>query len=339
MRRRLRRHLDAGFTLIELLITILILGIIATAALPLMSGFTERARDAQIEANVAAFETATQRYDVDHKVPIGFCVDTTTDTLFDISGEDGLGLWMQLVNPTDANGNILGASLDPSAGAFAYGSYLAPGSSPASLLLGAFTNPLAAKPAKSGGTVDPGSSGNETLVVGGELYINETDSGTTQEFAWRDGGGKRRFERICPNIFRDKLQGFYSELTDAGANSLLFRGATLVKHERGGDVKYRPIGPNCGRSSVQKDRKLVTERQLESAIDFANRKPDLSDKDLRKEMDQKHKNVHQVIEHHENNCAACEHDINARGSPVHNGDGTPHGYSWFAYFDIRNAPE
>lgn len=58
------RHLHArkGFTLIELLIVIVIIGVLAVALLPSLTGGTERARDAQRKGDLAELTNALEYY-------------------------------------------------------------------------------------------------------------------------------------------------------------------------------------------------------------------------------------------------------------------------------------
>jgi type II secretion system protein G len=55
-----------GFTLIELLIVVIILGILATIAIPQFGRITEKAKRAEADSNIAAIETAQAVYFLDH---------------------------------------------------------------------------------------------------------------------------------------------------------------------------------------------------------------------------------------------------------------------------------
>lgn len=57
---------DKGFTLIELLVVITIIGILAAIALPNYIKAKDKAREAEVKANVHAIQIALERYAVDH---------------------------------------------------------------------------------------------------------------------------------------------------------------------------------------------------------------------------------------------------------------------------------
>ncbi len=60
------RSNDRGFTLIELLVVITIIGILASIALPNYIKAKDKAREAEVKANVHAIQIALERYAVDH---------------------------------------------------------------------------------------------------------------------------------------------------------------------------------------------------------------------------------------------------------------------------------
>ncbi|MFA5855385.1 MAG: prepilin-type N-terminal cleavage/methylation domain-containing protein [Candidatus Gracilibacteria bacterium] len=77
-------YLKRGFTLIELLIVITIIGILAVALIPRITGGTARARDAQRKADLQQIATALQFYSDDNggKYPTGTepCASTVAET-------------------------------------------------------------------------------------------------------------------------------------------------------------------------------------------------------------------------------------------------------------------
>lgn len=60
------RFNDKGFTLIELLVVITIIGILASIALPNYIKAKDKAREAEVKANVHSIQIALERYAVDH---------------------------------------------------------------------------------------------------------------------------------------------------------------------------------------------------------------------------------------------------------------------------------
>ena len=60
------RHRETGFTLIELLIVIAVLGILAGAIIPNVSGFLKASKVAAANAELASVQTCAQVYYVDH---------------------------------------------------------------------------------------------------------------------------------------------------------------------------------------------------------------------------------------------------------------------------------
>ncbi|HEY9855102.1 MAG TPA: type II secretion system protein [Stenomitos sp.] len=59
-------RMQQGFTLIELLIVVVIIGILATVAVPNFAGAKDRARNSAVQANVHVVQVALERYAVDN---------------------------------------------------------------------------------------------------------------------------------------------------------------------------------------------------------------------------------------------------------------------------------
>jgi len=83
-RRRPRKR--AGFTLIELLVVVVIIGILASIAMPSFSMAQDKARNASVQANVHTMQTALEAYAAEFRgsYPAGW--DTGPDTYTDNSG-------------------------------------------------------------------------------------------------------------------------------------------------------------------------------------------------------------------------------------------------------------
>jgi general secretion pathway protein G len=58
----IRRHTDAGFTIIELVVTIAIIGILTTVALPLAELSIQRAKESELRAALRQIRTAIDEY-------------------------------------------------------------------------------------------------------------------------------------------------------------------------------------------------------------------------------------------------------------------------------------
>ncbi|MDB5096755.1 MAG: N-terminal methylation motif protein [Cyanobacteria bacterium RYN_339] len=70
----------AGFTLIELLVVVVIIGILASVAMPSFSMAMDKARNAKVQGNVKLLQTAVEQYASDYRgsYPGGFLQPTTT---------------------------------------------------------------------------------------------------------------------------------------------------------------------------------------------------------------------------------------------------------------------
>ncbi|WP_416191050.1 type IV pilin protein [Neisseria sp. CCUG12390] len=97
----------SGFTLVELLITIVILAILATIAMPSYQSFIRSTRLANVRSELAQNAKNLERFYTQKGTFVGFSNDTLIDnTYFDISFDDGPDVQP---NPSDA-GFILKAT-------------------------------------------------------------------------------------------------------------------------------------------------------------------------------------------------------------------------------------
>lgn len=91
-----KKNQNAGFTLIELLVVIIIIGILATIALPSFLNQTAKARGAEAKNNVGSMNRAQQSYFLEQQTfttdidELGIGMDNSTDN-FVYSAEEGTG--------------------------------------------------------------------------------------------------------------------------------------------------------------------------------------------------------------------------------------------------------
>lgn len=133
------RERAGGFSLLDVLIAIMLVGIIAAAVVPMIGDYSERAMLVRNYANLQEIGKAMTRYDLVHQAPLGYVYDSSQSPAAYVQyrPEDAIGFWRQLMNPTDANGNVLRDAVTASSGPFAYGPYLRGEGKAASLLLAA----------------------------------------------------------------------------------------------------------------------------------------------------------------------------------------------------------
>jgi|SRR6056297_1397921 len=80
---------NKGFTLIELLVVIAILGILAAVAVPRLAGFTDRAREANVEAGGETISSNVELYIAENGKPPVLSVLTTSSSDYYIKTDEG----------------------------------------------------------------------------------------------------------------------------------------------------------------------------------------------------------------------------------------------------------
>ena len=71
---------NKGFTLIELLVVIAIIGILSGIVLTALSGARDKAKDAQVQADLSGFRTAAELVYSNNNSYDGICETTTAET-------------------------------------------------------------------------------------------------------------------------------------------------------------------------------------------------------------------------------------------------------------------
>lgn len=112
---------QAGFTLIELLVVVVIIGILASVAIPNFMGAQDKAKNSGVQANAVNLQTALEQYAVDFA---GQYPDTTTNAAF-FGAASGYFTafprtpWntQQAANIAGGAGNVVGGAPDVALGA------------------------------------------------------------------------------------------------------------------------------------------------------------------------------------------------------------------------------
>ncbi|MBO9541866.1 prepilin-type N-terminal cleavage/methylation domain-containing protein [bacterium] len=108
---------QAGFTLIELLVVVVIIGILASVAIPNFMGAQDKAKNSGVQANAANIQSALEQYSVDFA---GQYPPTLTDNTFMGAGTGYITAFprtpwntLQAANIAGGAGNVAGAGSNP----------------------------------------------------------------------------------------------------------------------------------------------------------------------------------------------------------------------------------
>lgn len=92
-------HKRRGFSLTELVVVVVILGVIATIAIPRLGNASGSATAAKLLADTRTLQVAIDRYDAEHQIPLGLRANG--------SRAAGLTAYNRLLQTTDEMGNLV----------------------------------------------------------------------------------------------------------------------------------------------------------------------------------------------------------------------------------------
>jgi prepilin-type N-terminal cleavage/methylation domain-containing protein len=98
----MKMKIRKGFTLVELMVVILIVGILAAVAIPLMQGRIDKAKWSEANATAGTIRTAIRAYAAETSV--GTAQGLVGNTLADAATQSALGF-----SPTDCEGTYFGS--------------------------------------------------------------------------------------------------------------------------------------------------------------------------------------------------------------------------------------
>jgi general secretion pathway protein G len=119
-----KRAVSKGFTLIELLIVVIILAILAAIVIPQFSNSTSDAKEATLDANLAAMRSAIEQYKIQHGVYPGAVTAVGTCPTGATPGTGAINTSQAVIEQLTMATNAAGVACSVADATFRFGPYV-----------------------------------------------------------------------------------------------------------------------------------------------------------------------------------------------------------------------